>query len=441
MREGEACTNCHKKENQAQDSKDFQPDRFRLMHNCAFGGSESQHLAAGPGGSCAKRPLVFTLARRQRLAGLFVEAGLLCCALLPGVCALPAHGGPLIAAWDPQLRPTTPLHDFLGQGERALRLRGGGGLPWAKRRKATTKMEEEKSEKMNYARSGALLCAALTSTIALEMMSDWLYVDVFFGIQAYQLLISLGYTLFFCANLIPGRLDAKLGRPKREDLRFFTPAGFTFAIWAPIFLGELLMAISALAPDSLVVPGSSWLQDMAPSYAAASIYQALWCLAFREWALKYQWVPATLLTLAAVALYRAHFHIATSYSAGAGTIWSLVACRIPVALHFGWITAAAALSWNGQIAAMGTPVEVRLTAALATCFVAALFLGFTAISRREGWPALTASWALYGVSKGHEVLRGAVDNLAIDTLNSVATLCSGVCAGMASWAWLSFLSA
>ena len=41
-------------------------------------------------------------------------------------------------------------------------------------------------------------CAALTSTIALEMMSDWLYVDVFFGIQAYQLLISLGYTLFFC---------------------------------------------------------------------------------------------------------------------------------------------------------------------------------------------------------------------------------------------------
>jgi len=38
------------------------------------------------------------------------------------------------------------------------------------------------------------------------------------------------------------------GRPKREDLRFFTPAGFTFAIWAPIFLGELLMALSAFAP-------------------------------------------------------------------------------------------------------------------------------------------------------------------------------------------------
>ena len=272
------------------------------------------------------------------------------------------------------------------------------------------------------------------------MMSDWLYVEIFFGIQAYQLLISLSYALFFCANLIPGRLDTKLGRPKKEDLRFFTPAGFTFAIWAPIFLGEMLMAFSVFIPGLIATPGSLWLQDMAPSYAAASLYQALWCLAFREWALKYQWVPASLLTLAAVALYRAHFHIAASYSAGTGTLWGLVACRIPVALHFGWITAAAALSWNGQLAAMGTAVEVRLTAAIATCFVAALFLGGTAMSRREGWPALTAAWALYGVSKGHEVLRGAVDKLALDALNNVATLCSGACVGMSIVAWLSFLS-
>lgn len=315
------------------------------------------------------------------------------------------------------------------------------GLKMQFRGKREAKKEVlQQSEKLNYAKSGGLLFAAVVSTIALEMMSDLLYVEVFFGLQAYQLLISGSYALFFCANLIPGRLDTKLGRPKREDLRFFTPAGFTFAIWAPIFLGELLMALSAFAPGSLATPSSVWLQDMAPSYAAASFYQALWCLAFRDWALQYQWVPASLLTLAAVALYRAHFHIAASYSAGTGTIWSLVACRIPVALHFGWITAAAALSWNGQLAAMGTAVETRLTAAIATCFLAALFLGGTAISRREGWPSLTAAWALYGVSKGHEVLRGAVDNVALDALNNVATLCSGACVGMSALAWLSFLS-
>lgn len=202
----------------------------------------------------------------------------------------------------------------------------------------------------------------------------------------------------------------------------------------------MLMAFSALAPASLATPGSVWLQDMAPSYAAASLYQALWCLAFREWAIRYQWVPASLLTMAAVALYRAHFHVASSYSAGTGTIWGLFACRIPVALHFSWITAAAALSWNGQLAAMGIAMEIRLTAAVTTCFAAAWFLSATAISRREGWPALTAAWALYGVSKGHEVLRGAVDSLALDTLNGVATLCAAGSAAMSVVAWILFLA-
>ena len=58
----------------------------------------------------------------------------------------------------------------------------------------------------------------------------------------------------------------------------------------------------------------------------------------------------------------------------------------------------------------------------------------------QGWPSLTAAWALYGVSKGHEVLRGAVDKVALDSLNNVATLCSGACVGMSALAWLSFFS-
>lgn len=356
--------------------------------------------------------------------------------LLPCSTALPAHG---TLASTPASRASCshlPAMPHLRGGGR-LRLPFGGGSKESEKRVVE---KVTKSEKLNYAKSGALLCSAAVSTIALEMISDWMYVEVLFGIQVYQLLISLGYAVFFAANLIPGRLDSKLGRPKREDLRFFTPAGFTFAVWAPIFLGELLMSVSVLVPATLATSGSGWLQDMAPSYAAASMYQAMWCLAFREWALQYQWVPASLLTLAAVALYRAHFHIATSYAAGTGTIWGLLACRIPVALHFAWITAAAALSWNGQLAAMGMAVEVRLTAAITTCFMAALFLSATSLSRREGWPALTAAWALYGVSKGHEVLRGAVDSLALDTLNNVATLCAGGSAAMSLVAWVAFFT-
>ena len=67
--------------------------------------------------------------------------------------------------------------------------------------------------------------------------------------------------------------------------------------------------------------------------------------------------------------------------------------------HFGWITAAAALSWNGQIAAMGTPVEVRLTAALATFCSCALSRLHGNIASR-GLAGADCFMALYGVSKG-----------------------------------------
>lgn len=60
------------------------------------------------------------------------------------------------------------------------------------------------------------------------------------------------YTAFFLANTIPGRLDTKLGRPKKSDMRFFTPSGWAFAIWAPIFLGEIILSATAIVYPGIV---------------------------------------------------------------------------------------------------------------------------------------------------------------------------------------------
>ena len=49
-----------------------------------------------------------------------------------------------------------------------------------------------------------------------------------------------------------------------------------------------------------------WLVQMAPSYAVAALHQVLWCGAFRDWAINKLWIPASLLTLAAVGLFSAH---------------------------------------------------------------------------------------------------------------------------------------
>jgi hypothetical protein len=42
----------------------------------------------------------------------------------------------------------------------------------------------------------------------------------------------------------PGRLDGQSSAQRTtSDVRFFTPAPWAFAIWAPIFLGELAFVI------------------------------------------------------------------------------------------------------------------------------------------------------------------------------------------------------
>lgn len=93
------------------------------------------------------------------------------------------------------------------------------------------------------------------------------------GSLGWRLVLGGSFLIFFVCTSIPGRLDTKLGKPKKEDMRFFTPSPWAFAIWGPIFLGEMAMAASvALAPGSMAgTAGTGWLQEMAPSYAVTSL--------------------------------------------------------------------------------------------------------------------------------------------------------------------------
>ncbi len=73
--------------------------------------------------------------------------------------------------------------------------------------------------------------------------------------------------------------------------------------------------------------------------------------------------------------------------------------RVPVGMHFGWITAAAVLSWNNQLAAAGVAAALRLTAAIASCYAAFAALAAAAAAARDPVPALVAAWALTAVSQ------------------------------------------
>ena len=83
--------------------------------------------------------------------------------------------------------------------------------------------------------------------------------------------------------------------------------------------------------------------------------QTLWCYAFRPWAAnattQLQWLPALLLALTGVSLGGVHGILVQAAQDKEMSIISYIVTCLPIALHFGWITAATLVNLNGYIAA------------------------------------------------------------------------------------------
>lgn len=97
----------------------------------------------------------------------------------------------------------------------------------------------------------------------------------------------------------------------------FAPAGWAFAIWGVIYLGESLLTTYVAAfdlpgvPPALLRKGKLLALENRPEvlalwWAAGSALQALWCLAFRPQFSNHLYVPAALLGGAAVCMFGAH---------------------------------------------------------------------------------------------------------------------------------------
>ena len=175
-------------------------------------------------------------------------------------------------------------------------------------------------------------------------------------------ILAISFSLFSVSQ--PGRLDgyqqSKNADNNAEIVEFMSvrrggtlvsPKGWAFAIWAPIFLGELLFAATStfLVKDGTILAGL--LRRMSGGFITAQIFQSLWAATFRE---KYvgkrkglsNWISAFMLTGIATSLNRAH--IAYTSSKIASTLHSIF--FFPISLHFGWTTAAALVNWNGNLA-------------------------------------------------------------------------------------------
>ena len=168
------------------------------------------------------------------------------------------------------------------------------------------------------------------------------------------------------------------------------PAGWAFAIWGPIYLGEAIFCgAQLLSADPVLM---SVLPELTAPFVAACLLQSLWCASYRPsystgW---HKYVSVAMLGGTAWALSQAHSVIAVT----SGLPFYLY-CGLPLTLHFGWTTAATLVNLNGAVS-MNTSTSDQTVIALghaSTVVATALGVGVTLL-RSSPTYGLTLAWAL-----------------------------------------------
>jgi hypothetical protein len=190
--------------------------------------------------------------------------------------------------------------------------------------------------------------------------------------------------------------ESELVRRKRT---LVAPAGWAFAIWGPIFLGELVFCAS-----HLFIPESSPVADVVKrasgGFIMSQLFQTLWTASFRpKYKGKYVFVSGALLTGISLSLSRAHAAFTTDRSLYTAQDYWLY--FLPMTLHFGWTTAASLVNWNGSIASReGTSPKVMAVTGHVSVVVATVAgVGIT-LSRGAPVFGLVIAWALSACAAG-----------------------------------------
>lgn len=180
------------------------------------------------------------------------------------------------------------------------------------------------------------------------------------------------------------------------------PDGWSFMIWAPIFVGECLMVGTqvALAETSPLVP---IVREVTGPYVFAKAFQILWTTSFQPEFTQgvYKYIAA--LNLSGIALSLSFCHQAyTNKDARAkyGVI-DFMLNFLPLSLHFGWTTVTSLVNWNASCA-IEKNVSTKHLAYLGHASVVAATAAGTGITLKRTAPlyGTVIAWALTAVASG-----------------------------------------
>jgi len=239
--------------------------------------------------------------------------------------------------------------------------------------------------------------------------------------QRWQVELAAAWVANNLAVRVPGRYDGQTAmaaeKPTAATANLFTPSGWAFIIWAPIFMGEFLMMLYLTNVPAPSAVGAA----IARGWVSAAVAQSAWCAAFRPSVCgpAALWLPALLLATTGGCLGVAHRALrATRHGPLANAL-----VRWPIVLHFGWICAAALVNLNNWLARIGAPLALKEATAYASVVAAVGVATYVTVTTRDPVFAAVIAWALAAVvSDGAKNARGLVDDAVLDRVRLAARL-------------------
>jgi hypothetical protein len=230
----------------------------------------------------------------------------------------------------------------------------------------------------------------------------------FLGVQILNILF---YVLNSYSTSQPGRIDGieqeqmSAAATSKSVQAFATgkrgrtllmPQGWAFSIWGPIFAGELAFCTSAaLVKETMNI--APVIKYVSGGFIGSQIFQSLWCASFRpKFTGKGMFVSSAMLGGVAYCLNRAHeAFVFTKHDLTTYCIHFL-----PLTMHFAWVTAAALVNLNGNIATISDdPKIIAWTGHLSAIGATALGVLVT-LSRTAPVYGGVIAWALLACSAG-----------------------------------------
>lgn len=262
---------------------------------------------------------------------------------------------------------------------------------------------------LNYpplvALSGLGLGASLPTIEQIAVRAPW---------TALRLVNLLAYGINVISVQRPGRLDSQAAEggdlAPRTGKTLVAPSGWAFAIWGPIFLGEL---VSVTAPFFLseTEPIVQLLRKVSGPFISAQLFQSLWCAAFRpKYNTKkgYMFVSTGMLAATAYSLSKAHAAFAASPQLYSKLQYGIF--FFPMALHFGWTTAATLVNLNGSVAMQEGATSTMIKYVGHASVLVASLIGVSVAKVRDA-PVFAGviAWALSAVADGMKKRIAAAD--------------------------------